>query len=101
MRNSATPRYSALQKGLDGDLRFSVNPGEPLFLVVAATPSVYKSIVWDQDYHTIWRYPYMAELDNAWPQGFQNGRRDTSPTNTVRHPNGGGAPPRAHRRVCT
>jgi hypothetical protein len=88
-----SPRYSALQKGLDGELTFKVNAGEPLFMVVAATPSVFKSVVWDQDYATIWRHPYMIELANAWPQGFQNGQRDACPSGTVRHSNGGGCAP--------
>ncbi|MBP1206377.1 hypothetical protein JOD97_004450 [Duganella sp. 1411] len=86
-------RRSELQKGLSADLTFAVNPGEPLFLVVAATPSVFKTIVWDQDYNSIWRYPYMIELSNAWPQGFQNGQRDACPSGTVRHPNGAGCAP--------
>ena len=86
-------RYSGLQKGLDANLTFKVNAGEPLFLVVTATPSVFKTVVWDQAYGTIWRYPYMIELANAWPQGFQNGQRDTCPSGTVRHANGGGCAP--------
>lgn len=86
-------RYSALQKGLDADLTFKVHPGEPLFMVVSATPSKFQSIVWDQAYETIWRYPYTIELANAWPQGFQNGQRDACPTGTVRHANGGGCAP--------
>lgn len=86
-------RYSALQRGLDGQLTFSVNAGEPLFLVVAATPSVFKTIVWDQEYNSIWRYMYMIELANAWPQGFQNGQRDACPSGTVRFANGGGCAP--------
>jgi hypothetical protein len=86
-------RYSALQNGLDGQLTFRVRPAEPLFLVVSATPSVFKTIVWDQDYNTIWRYPYMIELANAWPQGFRNGEREACPSGTVRHPNGGGCAP--------
>lgn len=89
----SSARYSALQKGLDGDLSFKVNPGEPLFLVVAATPSTFKTITWDQDYNTIWRYPYMVELGNAWPQGFQDGQRDPCPSGTLRHANGGGCAP--------
>jgi hypothetical protein len=88
-----TARYSAQQKGLDADLTFKVNAGEPLFLVVAATPSVFKTVVWDQDYATLWRYPYMIELANAWPQGFQNGQIDPCPSGTVRHSNGGGCAP--------
>jgi hypothetical protein len=86
-------RRSALQKGLSADLTFAVNPGEPLFMVVAATPSAFKTIVWDQDYNTIWRYPYMIELANAWPQGFQNGQRDACPAGTARHANGAGCAP--------
>jgi hypothetical protein len=89
----ASARYSALQKGLDGQLTFRVKPSEPLFMVVVATPSVFKTIVWDQDYNTIWRYPYMVELANAWPQGFQNGQRDACPSGTARHVNGGGCAP--------
>jgi hypothetical protein len=86
-------RYSVLKRGLDGERTFRVVPGEPLFLVVTATPRVHKSIVWDQDYHSIWRYPYMIELTNAWPQGFRNGVRDACPSGTVIHSNGGGCAP--------
>ena len=89
----SSARYSVLQKGLDADLTFKVNAGEPLFLVVTATPSVFKTVVWDQAYETIWRYPYMIELANAWPQGFQNGQRDACPSGTVRFANGGGCAP--------
>jgi hypothetical protein len=88
-----TPRYSAMQTGLDGQLTFRVKAGEPLFLVVTATPSVFKPVVMEQDYNTIWRYPYMIELANAWPQGFQNGVRDACPTGTTRFANGGGCAP--------
>ena len=88
-----TSRYSKLQSGLDGQLTFKVNPGEPLFLVVTATPTVYQTIVAEQPYGTIWRYPYMIELADAWPQGFQNGQRDACPDGTQRHSNGGGCAP--------
>lgn len=86
-------RYSVLQKGLDGSLSFKLNAGEPLFLVVTATPSVFQTITWDQDFNTIWRYPYMVELAGAWPQGFQNGAREACPSGTQRHSNGGGCAP--------
>lgn len=88
-----TSRYSKLQSGLDGQLTFKVNAGEPLFLVVTATPKVYQTVVMEQAYGTIWRYPYMIELANAWPQGFQNGQRDDCPDGTQRHSNGGGCAP--------
>lgn len=88
-------RYSALQRGLDANLTFRVAPDEPLFLVVMATPSVFRSISGDTAYNEIWRYRYMIELADAWPQGFQNGQRDACPTGTARHANGGGCAPAA------
>jgi hypothetical protein len=84
-----TPRYSALQKGADGELEFCVNSGESLFLVVVGTPSVQKQIVWDQMYNTIHRYPWMVELAGAWPDGFKNGARDACAQGSP-HSNGGG-----------
>jgi len=60
--------YSALQRGADGQLTFCIQPGESLFLVVVATPSVQKQIVWDQPYNTIFRYPWTVQLAGAWPE---------------------------------
>jgi hypothetical protein len=88
-----TARYSALQKGSDAELDFCVNAGESLFLVVAATPSTWQSIVWDQAYGTVPRYPYMLQLANAWPEGFQGGKQDACPSGTSRVANGGGCGP--------
>jgi hypothetical protein len=89
--NSAitTPRYSALQRGADGQLTFCVSPGEPLFLVVVATPSAQQKIIWDQLYPSIYRYPYMVALTGAQPDGFQAGAPAPS-TNGTRWSNGGG-----------
>src|SRR5262249_25127019 len=53
------PRYSALQRGSDGQLNFCVNAGESLWLIVVGTPSVQSKIVWDQLYPSIYRFPYM------------------------------------------
>jgi len=83
------PRYSALQKGSDGALEFCIDPNEPLFLVVTATPSVQKQIVWDQLYNTVYRYPWMVELSGAWPDGFKNGALDACASGS-RHSNGNG-----------
>jgi hypothetical protein len=91
----AQPRYSKLQSGTDGTLQFCVQAGEPLFLVVTATPSVQQQIVWDQAYPTIYRYPYLVELGNAWPEGFQGGKQDACPSGLARHDNGGGCAPSA------
>ena len=89
----ATPRYSQIQKGTDGALTFCVSPNESLFLVVVATPSVQQHIVWDQLYNTIYRYPYMVQLANAWPDGWQGGTQAACPTGLVRVANGGGCGP--------
>jgi hypothetical protein len=87
------PRYSSLQRGASGELRFCVSPGDNLFLVVMATPSVQQRIVWDQAYPSIYRYPWMVQLQDAWPEGFQNGQLAPCPSGTQRHANGGGCAP--------
>jgi hypothetical protein len=89
----ATSRYSTLQKGSDGQLNYCVKPGESLWLVVVATPSVQQEIVWDQSYYTVPRYPYMFQLGNAWPDGFQGGKQDACPSGLTRSSNGGGCAP--------
>ena len=83
------PRYSALQRGTDGELTFCVTPDESLFLVVVATPSVQQTIVWDQLYPSIYRYPYMVELKGALPEGYQANAATPSATGK-RWDNGGG-----------
>jgi hypothetical protein len=88
-----TPRYSAVQKGPDAQLTFCVKSGESLWLVVAATPSTQQQIVWDQAYYTVPRYPYMIQLGNAWPDGFQGGNQDACPAGLSRASKGGGCAP--------
>ena len=88
-----TSRYSALQKGSDGQLSFCVGSGEALWLVVMGTPSVQQQISWDQAYTSIYRYPYMVQLDGAWPEGFRGGMPDACPSGTSRVGNGGGCGP--------
>jgi hypothetical protein len=88
-----TPRYSQLQHGTDGALSFCVKPGESLFLVVMATPSVQQTILWDQAYPSIYRYPYMVELGGAWPSGYPGGQQAACPSGLSRVANGGGCGP--------
>ena len=57
------------------------------------TPTTIQKIVWDQPYPSIYRYPYMIQLQNAWPEGFRNGQLDPCPSGTQRHSNGGGCAP--------
>lgn len=91
-------RYTELQRGSDGELSMCITPGEKVFLVVVATPTQYQKITWDnpgdgQAYNSIYRYPYMLELEGAWPQGFKGGQRDACPAGTQRHSNGDGCAP--------
>jgi len=93
-----TARYSPLQSGADGEVELCITPGEYVFLVVTATPTQYQKIVWENPgdgraYPSIYRYPYMVEVQGAWPEGFQNGQLDPCPGSTVRHENGGGCAP--------
>src|SRR6185503_13737456 len=87
-----TPRYSALQRGSDAELTFCVNPGESLWLVVTAAPTVIQKIIWDQPYPSIYRYPFMVAFQGAWPEGFRNGQQDACASGQ-RHSNGGGCAP--------
>jgi len=82
-------RYSTVQSGSDGALTFCVNAGEALWLVVMGTPSVQQAIVWDQLYPTIYRYPYLIQVDGAQPDGYQPAAPNPS-TNGARWANGGG-----------
>ncbi|KYF64729.1 DUF6055 domain-containing protein [Sorangium cellulosum] len=91
-------RYSPLQRGADGALSFCVNPGENVYLVVVATPTEYQKLVWTNPsdgpaYPSIYRYPYMVQVDGAWPAGFQDGQVEACSAGTVRHSNGGGCAP--------
>jgi len=83
------PRYSSIQKGTDGAITFCVNAGESLWLVVMATPSVQQQIVWDQLYPSVYRYPYMIQVGNAQPDGYQPNAPNPSATG-ARWSNGGG-----------
>jgi len=88
-----TSRYSALQRGADGELTFCISPSESVWLVVVGAPTVITKVIWDQAYPSIYRYPYMVEFARAWPEGFRNGQQDACPSNTQRHSNGGGCAP--------
>lgn len=86
-------RYSPVQPGTDGKLSFKVNSGESLWLVVVGAPTNHETIVWDQMYNTVHRYPWMVQLDGAWPEGWEGGRQADCGGGLVRHANGGGCAP--------
>jgi hypothetical protein len=86
---TVTARYSELMRASDGNPNVSIEmqSGETqLYLVVAATPTVHHRISWDQFYYTIYRFPYMVEINGASPEGFQP---ITNPAGR-QHANGGG-----------
>ena len=62
-----------------------------LWLAVAATPTEMQTILWDQFYYSIYRYPYMIEVVNGAPEGYN--KDFWKPANTSgykQHANGGG-----------
>lgn len=87
-----TPRYSELKLDTAGDLQIEVRSNDKaLWLAVAATPSKMHTILWDQFYYSIYRYPYMIEVENGKPEGFEAGAwLPADSSNYARHENGGG-----------
>lgn len=86
------PRYSPLQRGASARLEFPLQSTEHVvWLVVTATPSEYARIRWDQPYYTLYRYPWMINIQGGVPRGSAPGPlvkiegRDGAP-----HRNGGG-----------
>ena len=93
-RPSPTPRYSALQRGADGELNFCVNSGEALFLVVMGTPvgaaahRVGSGLPVHLPLSRTW-----CSCDARWPEGFQNGRARACTDGHAAARNGGGCAP--------
>jgi hypothetical protein len=70
--SGSKPRYSPLQRGSDGEVRFCIGESDAqLYLVVTATPQTVQKIIWDQMYYSIYRYPWMIEVSGAAPSGHQ------------------------------
>ena len=87
-----TPRYSEMKHGKGFNLDIETKDGDKaLWLVVTATPTEMQTILWDQFYYSIYRYPYMIEVENGVPEGYN--RDFWKPSNTngyTAHSNGGG-----------
>jgi hypothetical protein len=85
-----TSRYTPLQRGADGTATIALRPGDQgLYLVVVGTPSRFHHIRWEQPYYSIYRYPWMVELQGALPEGHQPGAAPPVP-GAKRHAKGGG-----------
>lgn len=81
-------RYSSLQRGSDGRVSLCIGAGERVWLVVVGAPTEHETIEWDQLYGQIYRYPYLVEVEGAWPRGFEGGQRSCAQGSP--HANGGG-----------
>ena len=87
-----TPRYSEMKHGTGFNLEIETKDiDKALWLAVAATPTEMQTILWDQFYYSIYRYPYMVEVENGAPEGYN--KDFWKPANTsgyTKHGNGGG-----------
>ncbi|MDC7683434.1 Svx/AvrXca family virulence/avirulence protein [Asticcacaulis sp. BYS171W] len=83
-------RISPVVDGADGDMIFPVRADDKaLYLVVMGAPDIYQKIQWDQPWHSVYRYPWMASFDGAMPEGYQAGAPAPS-AKGHKHKNGGG-----------
>ena len=87
-----TPRYSEMKLDTAGNLQIETKSGDKaLWLAVAAAPSQMHTILWDQFYYSIYRYPYMVEIVNGKAEGFQSDAWvPKNLSDYARHQNGGG-----------
>lgn len=87
---SGKSRISPIVDGADGDMIFPLKTGDKaVYLMVMGAPDIYQKIRWDQPYYSIYRYPWMVQLDGAMPEGYQPGAPNPT-ANGHRHANGGG-----------
>ncbi|MEH2919581.1 Svx/AvrXca family virulence/avirulence protein [Samsonia erythrinae] len=84
-------RYSELQRGASATVEnFAIRHDDRgIYMVVMGTPSVMQKIKWDQSYYSLYRYPWMADFTNVWPEGSQPDAPNPT-ANGHRHANGGG-----------
>lgn len=85
-----TGRYTPLQRGAGGRIEIPLRPGDKaLYLLVVGTPARFQHIRWEQPYYSIYRYPWMVQLDGALPEGHQQNAPPPI-AGGRRHANGGG-----------
>ena len=90
--SDGTPRYSEMKHGKGFNLEIETKGDDKaLWLAVAATPTEMQTILWDQFYYSIYRYPYMIEVGNGKPEGYNEGFWKPANANGYKpHGNGGG-----------
>ncbi|OWV16712.1 avirulence protein [Fibrobacter sp. UWB3] len=92
-----TPRYSEMKHGSGFNLEIETKANDKaLWLAVTATPTEMQTILWDQFYYSIYRYPYMIEVVNGAPEGYTKdfwkpaGFNGRTASGYAQHSNGGG-----------
>ena len=92
-----TPRYSEMKHGTGFNLEIETKANDKaLWLAVTATPTEMQTILWDQFYYSIYRYPYMIEVVNGAPEGYTKdfwkpvGFNGSTASGYAQHSNGGG-----------
>lgn len=87
-----TPRYSEMKHGTAFNLDIETKASDKaLWLAVTATPTEMQTILWDQFYYSIYRYPYMIEVVNGAPEGYNKDFwKPANASSYSKHANGGG-----------
>lgn len=89
--SDGTPRYSELKIGTAGNISIDTKKDDKaLWLTVTATPKEMQLVMWDQFYYSIYRYPYMIEVENGSPEGYNKDFWKPSGSGYTAHGNGGG-----------
>ena len=90
--SDGTPRYSEMKHGTGFNLEIETKSNDKaLWLVVTATPTEMQTILWDQFYYSIVRYPYMIEVVNGSPEGYKKDFwKPSNASGYTKHANGGG-----------
>ena len=90
--SDGTPRYSEMKHGTGFNLEIETKDSDKaLWLAVAATPTAMQTILWDQFYYSIYRYPYMIEVVNGAPEGYNKDFwKPANASGYSKHSNGGG-----------
>ena len=87
-----TPRYSEMKHGIGFNLEIETMASDKaLWLAVTATPTEMQTILWDQFYYSVYRYPYMIEVINGAPEGYNKDFwKPANASGYTKHSNGGG-----------
>lgn len=87
-----TPRYSEMKHGTAFNLDIETKASDKaLWLTVTATPTEMQTILWDQFYYSIYRYPYMIEVVNGASEGYNKDFwKPANASGYSKHANGGG-----------